>query len=284
MTEGVAWTPCLARVLSASVVLGTLSSTACDIPYHPEGWERAGQHGLATNLQTEDCRLCHGDALRGGIADDGCDGCHAPGWRSDCAYCHGQRQTRGAPPRDLDGQADPHLIRFPAHTAHVLGGSHPRYGCDQCHLDPVDATTGGHIFDDTPGRAEVVFTGGLSADGRYDGAGTCTDVYCHGDGNRRSGTVRDEGRALGCDACHADVEGDREAWPAMSGEHARHLGEDIACHECHAEVIGEDGRLVEPRLHVDGSVSHGFATSNIVRSDGQCSGTCHGESHSSRRW
>ncbi len=75
--------------------------------YHPEGFSRPEQHGIAANLQelTEGkaCGECHGADLAGGTAR-GCDGCHADegheDWRTDCTFCHGDpAEGSGAPPR-----------------------------------------------------------------------------------------------------------------------------------------------------------------------------------------
>ncbi len=52
-------------------------------------------------------------------------------------------------------------------------------------MKPVDVLSAGHIFDETPGAAEVDFSGGLSPAGTHFSFGnnTCAG-NCHGEGHR----------------------------------------------------------------------------------------------------
>ncbi len=151
-------------------------------------------------MNTEDCRECHGDNLDGGTSGVSCDECHAPGWRTDCTYCHGGEDSdTGAPPRDIDGTDVLEDTSFWAHTTHTTLTDGPAYGCNQCHVEHTSVTDEGHLFDDTPGRAEVVFDDGISADAEWRGDG-CT-AYCHGDG-QDPGEVELDGAAVACGTCH----------------------------------------------------------------------------------
>lgn len=242
---------------------------------HPEGWAFPDVHGLATKLQTDaDCRTCHGERLEGGDLGAGiaCDDCHYDEeWEANCTFCHGGvEDTTGAPPEDIDDRSDE--LSFPPHTVHVTRTIHAPFDCEQCHAKPQDALTPGHLFDDdTPGRAEVAFAGGLSPQGAWDGNGTCSNVYCHGNGRQNGDATVGEQRT--CQMCHADA--------TLGGEHGEHLGSDdgppIVCADCHADVVDTALAIVEPALHVDGEVSVTMAT--VTRTGDRCTGACHGEAH-----
>lgn len=253
--------------------------------HHPVGFALAQQHAPALKSQAEDCRFCHGGDLAGGSVGVSCDGCHPAGWRTNCVFCHGGvDNTLGSPPRDLSGETTPSLLSFPAHTAHVAERSHRPYDCTQCHTKPIDVLSPGHVFDETPGRAEVDFQAGLSAQGTYDGA-TCSSLYCHGNGRGANGTYARAGPATTCRSCHPDRNSGSAAWGTMSRGHDSHLGQGTPCYECHGGVVNTAGNaILDPARHVDGMVDVSFPTSNIVYTAGRCSGTCHNEGHTNERW
>jgi predicted CxxxxCH...CXXCH cytochrome family protein len=76
--------------------------------------------------------------------------------------------------------------------------------CVQCHSKPTDVLSGGRLFvgDATPDAVEVVFAGGLSAAGSYEGAVSCSNLYCHGTGLVPSATIQDTNPVQGCGDCH----------------------------------------------------------------------------------
>ena len=253
--------------------------------YHPVGWAMPALHGPALKGQTDNCRLCHGGDLGGGSVGVGCDSCHPAGWRTNCTFCHGGVDNDlGSPPRDLSGETDPTRLSFGAHTVHVTERTHPAFDCTQCHVKPSDVLSPGHVFDDTPGRAEVVFGGGLSAAGAYDGT-TCSSLYCHGNGRGANGTYDKHGPTPTCGGCHPDQSSGSSAWATMSGRHARHLDQGIACYECHGAVVNQAAdTILDPTLHVNGQPDLLFTTSSITYAGGGCSGICHGEGHEGERW
>jgi predicted CxxxxCH...CXXCH cytochrome family protein len=190
----------------------------------------------------------------------------------------------GSPPRDLSGETNASLLSFPAHTAHVTERSHPAYDCSHCHAKPADILSPGHVFDDSPGRAEVNFQAGLSTQGAYDGA-ACSSLYCHGNGRGANGTYPRAGPATTCQSCHPDGTSGSAAWRTMSPGHDKHLRKGISCYECHGGVVSTLGNAIQaPTLHVNGRPEVSFPTSSIVYASARCSGVCHGEVHSSRRW
>ena len=257
-------------------------STWAEGGFHPAGWDAADDHGLAAKLQEQDCTTCHGSDLAGGTSGTSCDSCHVSGWRTDCTYCHGgEDNATGAPPVDIDGSST--ALSFDEHTLHVdATTNHAAWDCVQCHATPTDVLSVGHVFigDTTPGVAEVAFSGGLSGTGAYGGSGSCSNLYCHGNGNGTLGSVS-TGVTTDCGSCH----GTASSTTGMSGEHSRHLGPDVraACHDCHATTASGSSAILDPALHVNGAVETSFP-SGMVYSGTTCSGTCHTEGHSRRRW
>ncbi|RME24012.1 MAG: hypothetical protein D6798_12290 [Deltaproteobacteria bacterium] len=247
--------------------------------FHPDGYDDPAVHGLEAKLNVQDCRDCHGADLAGGSGLS-CDSCHPEGWRTDCTFCHGgSSNPTGAPPLDIDGTADPAAISFMAHTTHVTGSIAAPFDCSECHLEPDEATSPGHLFDDTPAVAEVDFSAGLSDAGLYDGKGGCSNLYCHGDGRGDNGTSVDDGVPRTCASCHPDETSGSTAWSSMSGEHSRHLNEGLDCAWCHFDDVDHDKNVIDPSLHVDGMVEQTFEKSTIWRISGTCIGYCHGQLH-----
>ena len=256
--------------------------------FHPLNFALPEKHGPATNLQKLDCRGCHAGDLTGiGGVPVSCDTCHQAGWRTNCTYCHGGVDNDlGAPPRDLDGTRERSATKFPGHSAHVSDtASHAKFDCDQCHVKPRDVLTPDHVFDGTPGAAELVFTKGLSPAGTYEG-GTCANVYCHGNGRSGSGgTIAAKADPVTCAGCHGS-QSETATWRTFSGLHSRHLGSGVGCTECHATVVGSGGEdILEPSLHVNGVIEIAFGTGAMTRSTaGRCTGTCHGTNHLAASW
>jgi len=221
--------------------------------YHPQGYAGARIHGPDTNDRVEDCMPCHGDDLRGMSGpfpetDMNCDDCH-PGledWRSNCTYCHGgEDNTTGAPPREINAEAgeSESTWSFLAHSQHVEDTEMKTgIGCEQCHVKPEDVFSLGHVLlgDSTAGVAEVVFTGGMNPEASWEG-GSCSELYCHGDGQESNGEIAQDAGERKCEDCHAiKGYGDREL-SSMSGEHELHLdlGDEVGCPACHATVMSD---------------------------------------------
>ena len=261
---------------------GTTGGGGTDERYHPSGYSSPDQHGTETKLNVQDCRDCHGDDLEGGDVEVSCDTCHTPedppAWRTDCTFCHGGvLDSTGAPPLDIDGESDPERISYRAHASHVGENNHAPFACSECHSMPADVLSSGHLFDSTPAQAEVDFSEGLSAAAFYDGAGGCSSLYCHGDGQGDNGSSEDDGIPRTCSSCHPDASSG--GWSAMSGEHNRHMGEGLSCSECHADTADADQRIITPELHVDGEVELVFEETTMYDISGYCTGYCHGEFH-----
>ena len=241
---------------------------------HPDGWEEPTAHGLATKLQTDaDCRDCHGVDLEGGTSGVACGSCHETGWETNCTYCHGGIDNpSGAPPEDIDDNTDPDTITFPPHTEHVTQTRHRALPCTDCHPEPTTALTPGHLFDDdTPGISEVTLAAGLAASGTYS-SGTCSNVYCHGDG-RSDGDISATDGPRTCESCHTTG--------GLRGEHTKHRNEGVDCHDCHPDV--DAAGISVPAQHVDGTIQIDLAGA-ITWNGSTCDGVCHFENHNNRRW
>lgn len=251
--------------------------------YHPAGFMNPAVHGLEAKLHVQTCTDCHGADLTGSGAALSCDTCHAEGWRTDCTFCHGGAEnSTGAPPEDIDDNDDPATVSFPPHTRHVETNTHTAFDCTSCHDKPTNVLTPGHLFDSTPAVAEVALDGGLSAAGSYS-AGSCSNLYCHGDGRGDNGVVQVSDAPLACDSCHPGVTSGRSAWERMSGEHEDHLREGLRCDDCHGGTTADSTSILTPALHVNGTADF-EAPAGLSRTGGTCTGTCHGELHEGEDW
>jgi len=252
--------------------------------YHPDGFEDPAVHGLEAKLHEQTCTDCHGADLSGG-AGLSCDSCHPAGWRTDCTFCHGGvDNSTGAPPESiLDETTD---TAFGAHTRHVEENTHAAFECSQCHTTPTDVLSAGHLFDSTPGQAELTFGAGLSPVASWTSAAlSCSNLYCHGNGQGNNGSVTVADAPLSCDSCHPDQTSGRDAWDRMSGAHEDHLREGLTCQECHNDTTTNGTSIATPALHVNGSPDIAFSGYGVSRtSAGLCTGTCHGEGHTNESW
>jgi predicted CxxxxCH...CXXCH cytochrome family protein len=146
-----------------------------------------------------------------------------------------------------------------------------------------------HAFDDTPGQGEVSFAMGLSFAGNYNGAGTCSSMYCHGNGQGNNGTAVDGSGptpSTQCRWCHAGMGSSDDDWRTMSGEHRKHLKEGLNCGNCHLNVTEDGLSIWGPLLHVDGANQIRFTdlSINYNPATGRCSGDCHGKEHENKSW
>ncbi len=251
--------------------------------FHPPGWTSPSVHGKAAMLNTMNCTMCHGTDLLGGTTGQSCDTCHDNGWRTNCTFCHGgvDNQT-GAPPQSIDGATDAAAGAFPAHGFHVTGNGHALITCVGCHVTPTEVTSPGHMFDDTPGKAEVDLSGGLSPNGKF-ASMTCSSLYCHGNGQGDNGSVPLNKSDIGCASCHPGPKSSSVALGAMTGRHSMHVKEGVGCYECHSEVFNSQYQPVDGTLHVNGEPNYKLPNGITYNGKG-CTGICHGEYHQSPSW
>jgi len=256
-------------------------------PYHPDGYGDPAVHGLEAKTQVQACADCHGADLTGTDAALSCDSCHPSSWRTDCVFCHGgEDNTTGAPPLEISGLSEGAEAPFVAHSAHVTRGEAAAQGCEQCHVKPIDVLSAGHLFvgDSTPDAAEVDFSGGRAAEASYDGAGSCSNVYCHGYGIGGVGAVQDTDTIDGCGACHPGPGSGPSAWSQLSGRHEPHLVYNTSCEHCHDTMVDRDGNIEDASQHVDGALTLGSNHEITVDLEQGCTGVCHDEQHEARFW
>jgi predicted CxxxxCH...CXXCH cytochrome family protein len=158
-------------------------------------------HGLYLRQGWLDCRLCHGADLTGSDSIPSCDTCHTPAdppaWRTDCVFCHGGvEDLSGAPPKNLDGTLTVAESMFAPHYDHINTAMTEPFDCVECHVKATDVLSQGHVFDDTPGMAEVDLGGGLSPQGTYASGDGCQSLYCHGNGQGDNGAIATDAPAM----------------------------------------------------------------------------------------
>ncbi len=272
----------LPALAAALFLLAALALTACSTErHHPAGYAGSTVHPIDAKLATEDCRDCHGAQLDGGTAGVNCDDCHQTGWREDCLYCHGGEDSPdGAPPRDIDGTVAEDDTSFWPHTTHSIETDGPAYACVQCHKRPTNVLDEGHLWDGTPGVAEVDFSGGISPDAAWSATG-CTNAYCHGTG-QDEGDVELDGYGVNCGSCHPVAGASNQEIAQLSGEHREHVVHNVDCQECHPNT-GDGADITDPGSHVDGEVTLQMPY-GVTRTNGRCTGSCHNENHNNDSW
>jgi predicted CxxxxCH...CXXCH cytochrome family protein len=215
------------------------------------------------------CQTCHGKDLNGGPADGGtagvsCFSCHQlglmkPEWA--CGACHSYPPSTGR------------------HGIHAARGALAKsFACSTCHPDHQSGQDHAFASDGSlrTGHAQVSLTGlaALSpADGTrvgpptWDPSGrTCSNVYCHGATYPDSAAVTNSPSwdaapsrpaTQTCTFCHGLP-------PNGAG--------GTSCSNCHRSVVDAQSNLINPSLHLNGTVD--FADANTP-----CN-TCHGSPNS----
>lgn len=161
-----------------------------------------------------------------------------------CSSCHGD-PTSPAPPQDTLGNTSTALRTVGAHRSH-LGAStwHAEVTCDDCHTVPTRYDDPGHI---DPSPAELHWGSLASARGgnpSWNGA-TCAN-YCHGQTipggtNKAPAWTSVNGTQAACGTCHS---------LPPAAPHPQNPN----CAVCHSAVINASGAIIDPSLHVNGTV------------------------------
>jgi len=174
-----------------------------------------------------------------------------------CDSCHGSDGI-SAPPNDLDGNTARSAVGVGAHRQHLNTSDWRReMVCSNCHTVPLSFDAPGHIDGDD--IAEVPFDA-LNTQGT-ESNGTCSNLYCHGNGRGNNGTVSwTSTTAMNCNSCHQTPNPGQNA-NGMSGEHDKHIRDkDIPCVDCHADVVNGGADIINAQLHVDGQRSINMPT------------------------
>ncbi len=260
---------------------------------HPANYAEPDVHGFDLRQGAFlDCRFCHGDDLTGGQASTpSCDTCHTPAdppaWRTDCLFCHGGVENQsGAPPKNLDGSLTSAEGVFLPHHVHVSTTLTERLDCVECHVKASDVLSVGHVFDDTPGVAEVDLGAGRSPQGVYDSSSGCASLYCHGDGQGDNGSLAVAAAPMNCASCHADSSSPSVDLGQMTGLHGFHVSIGAGCQDCHQSTTDDGLTISTPSLHINGQRDFQFSAPGFSydQSAQSCTGTCHGYPHAARPW
>lgn len=239
-----------------------------------------------TDTRREDCLACHK---------------HENGFSAaDCTSCHGQPPVTnvvGGP----SGKASASYMLDENFTPHVVhaGSGYYKYACKNCHYDgtkPGYHNTGSSFNDvfidttgsigDQPGLTKNVPTDYNSS------ARTCSNVYCHSNGNPRGGTLafavtpswelgknKIINQANECSSCHAS------GTSLTTNAHNKHIVSGIACAVCHAATVTNAGGIADRTKHANGVKDIVFITqpsnyqvafdASYDSAAATCTNTCH---------
>ena len=161
-----------------------------------------------------------------------CTSCHG-----DLARDAGSIAEKAAPPIDAHGNTDVSYPGVGAHALHLSSSpTHAAFPCETCHRVPKTPRDEGHNV----GQTTFAFSALATGDGgvaRYDFDTRRCSNACH----LEASPVWTRANPNACGTCHGLP-------PA-----APHP-QSTACHACHADVIDADGGIVNPALHVNGTV------------------------------
>jgi predicted CxxxxCH...CXXCH cytochrome family protein len=247
-------------------------------------WTRVGTgeaacgacHGIppgAPHSPDSRCQVCHRKAYVKGLLDKTM---HANGTvevNYGCSGCHGGGDN-AAPPLDLSGNTDESLPTVGAHQAHLraFDGFSAPVACSECHQVPARFDDPGHVdhlppatvFPDAAGVGTLARKAGAAP--VYDPAtGTCSSVYCHGNGltftgDLSPGLIRSPSWTGGasqivCGSCHGIPPTGHKAGTTL-----------FACARCHRQTIDATGAIVvktdaasgaRSSTHIDGNLTLG---------------------------
>ena len=221
-------------------------------------WSDHNDYLTQNNWDLQSCYKCHTNTETEGFVFGGsCDQCHSgsPLGPQACNNCHGNSYSdpdnplNWAPPNDLEGRFDTSEPGVGMHQSHltISSGNAKVVDCNVCHIVPDAWDDRGHIDDDTPGQAEVIFsypaTAHFSTPSYDNSNNTCSSTNCHFD---KTATWTEAGGFSDCTSCHGI--------PPES-PHFRWDGIERQCYFCHGDVIDENGVIIAPELHVNGSIN-----------------------------
>lgn len=235
---------------------------------HPDSWLDSNSsdfHGdvvFATGSRS--CEECHGSDLDGGRVEVSCIDCHTS-LAGFCTGCHGgYDNSTGAPPYGLRGETDDTTLAVGAHTIHMEGSSlAAAVECNACHNVPAFVFDSAHYDSNnlseglsTDSVAEIVWHGYSDGGGAVwnRNARVCSGTYCHGNfdgGNKGNVAAWTAENQADCGSCH-DTGDDPSR---LQWKHEFHVATaGLKCIECHANVVDSSLAIVQPNLHVNGTV------------------------------
>lgn len=245
-------------------------------------------HDLA-DTRKEDCLECHKHS--NGFSAAACTSCHG---QPPVANYVGGSKGKSSQDYALDESFTPHATHADA--------AYYKYACKNCHYDGTkqgyhNTGTGSFtdVFVDTTGSVgdQPGLTKNVPAD--YNSTTkTCSNVYCHSNGNPRGGTIAFKttpGWELGkgkilttsneCTSCH------EYGSTLVTNAHQAHVTSvGLKCSVCHNATAGVTGGIADRTKHANGvkDVSfvvrpdnfNGVFTATYNSADASCTNSCHG--------
>lgn len=270
--------------ISLGFLTYSCSDLKTDIPVEPkvavhkEGFTNPtspnfhGEYLKENNWNIQQCQACHAANFTGGTTGASCTSCHKDeNGPLACNTCHGNfdDSTMIAPPRAVNGDTTTTSIKVGAHTNHLYNNTlGQKVSCSSCHVVPQSVYSSGHL-DATPNNIVTLSgtaTTNIASNATFDpNTGTCANTYCHGNfkyrkssasstnqfaftdsvmvGNNSSVTwTKVDGSQILCGSCH-DLPPKGHIAPIPLNE----------CTTCHGNVVDENGNIINPSLHVNGT-------------------------------
>ena len=260
-------------------------------------WMNAGGTGYCQSCHT--LVAPHNGLSSGTGAANSCGECHYHGHASrsftaSCADCHGTPPTSASAAPAAGGYAKSGSYDYSTsgvyknetltpHGSHA-GGTDYRFACDVCHLGKSHATG---TFQDVfkPGSIHALASGSGSTAPSYNGtgSGTCSAVYCHSNGGKRTGDGTRSYKTLAptwagqkntinsCGACHGNSEASMGAGNRdNSTSHQKHLAKGYSCKVCHKNTADSSTALAADAIggmHVNGIVDVFFDLTHNLGAD-----------------
>jgi len=234
-------------------------------------WGTTGKNPAGNGYGSCSGISCHASVTWGTSNALGCTACHKA--NNALAGKHGLHYNSAAAPTSLT------FANSSTVGAHV-------YDCGICHVNttPPHKTLNTAVvtFYTTFTDAGTYSQGGTVYNDSYDYTnGTCSAVYCHGDGNGNTVTVSNWAtttQALGCTGCH-NYDTASTKW-MTSGMHTRHVnGYSYDCSYCHS-ATAVWGSIKDRTKHVNKSKDVAYtnwnSTGQWTAGTKSCSSTyCH---------
>ncbi len=269
-TQTTCATYCHGSSLNATTTRGSVASwtwngAAADCGSCHKSPPGTANHHNAAALTT--CSKCHGGTVNATGVVNVAGGLHVNGAIDTstlaCTTCHGNGTLVRSGLQDVNVAAAPTGTGAPdtygrtavtdrgvgVHAAHILGTRSRPVLCNACHTVPgTQIHKTGVATAGTVALANLSTTGGIANASYATAAGTCSNVYCHGNFTGGSGaTVTASwttGGTLACTSCHG-------APPPLNAT-THHPG-NTACATCHG--TGYSSTTVVQATHVDGATT-----------------------------
>lgn len=225
--------------------LGTCSNVNCHFEKTTPSWGSAAFSALT------DCSQCHGLPPAGTVAAPGAAGTHAThdtyyAGAANCVKCHADHTVETAKFAHASSIGNRNLIVSIKDPANVAGGAYS-----------------GALNDYLPSQTNSF--------------GSCSNLYCHSDGTKASGSFRSKSNATwggsavsNCAGCHGGTLSAVQN-AISTNRHISHInnlsavGRNIGCQECHSATTTTGTSITGKPNHVDKLVNIKF--DNTINKD-----------------